>query len=74
MTQAMFIEPEMNSSTFSIDSWTTDRKTVKTSQEIQLNIGFSSSTFSPKYFNLALKQMPEQEQQAKQIILQFLIM
>ena len=48
-TQLKFKESNRNSFTLPVDSWTTDRKHVNTSNEYQLDKGSTSNVNSPLY-------------------------
>ena len=48
-TQAMFNYSIKNSFTLSFDHWTSDRKTVDTQLEYQIDIGSAQNVNSPKY-------------------------
>ena len=47
-TQIMFNDSNKNSFTLSFDSWSTDRKTVDTQLEYQIDIGSAQNINSPK--------------------------
>ena len=51
--QIMFKDSIKNSFTLSFHSWSTDRKTVRTQLEYQVDISSAQNINSPKYLNVA---------------------
>ena len=56
-TQIMFIVCIKESFTISFDPWSTDRKTVDTQLDYQVDVGSAQSIISPKYL-IAVHQVP----------------
>ena len=60
-TQIMFNDSNKNSFTLSFDSWSTDRETVDTQLDYQVDIGSAQKIISPKYL-IAAPQTGDRKQ------------